>query len=254
MSKRAIKSNKIKTAIKYLVLSLIFIVAIVFSVLTSGYLETAKKFLMLLICATAGFILFYAIYGLCYLITLWVYKLKRNKHVKNQITCNSDIEKLVTSPKYNFKYNRKLSLNENIKELLSLLKVAVSDVSKGFDKGGKYYFLNYTVYDALGFIKTTVQVANDKFEKPLKRFKLYNKPIGLVEKKLSEVIEGEQPKKSSKLASGAIKVGTFFFKGAINNACNDFISYVLSEAYNVYGKDKSSFDFTKIEVEYERDN
>jgi hypothetical protein len=125
-------------------------------------------------------------------------------------------------------------------------------VSQGFDKGGKYYYLNYTVYDAIGVIKTTINGADDKIGGFLKKFKLYDKPIGILESKLSEIIEGEEPKKSSPIVGGIIKATTFILSKQINGACNDFIAFVISEAYGVYGKDKQSFDFSKIEVEDER--
>ncbi|MBR6737822.1 MAG: hypothetical protein IKL82_05620 [Clostridia bacterium] len=248
------KSGKGKTAIKYLTLIFVLAVSITFSVLTYGWQETGKKYLTVAICAVCGYVLFFIIYYIAYLITLIAYSKKRKKYVKDQITCNEDIEKLAQNPKYEFKYRAKLSLQENFKNLFEVLKIAVHDVSKGFDKGGRYFYLNYTVYDALSVIKTTIEVANEKFSKPLKLFKLEDKPIGFVEKKLLEIIENEQPKKSNAFVQGVLKAGTFVFSGLINSACNDFISYVIGEAYGVYGKDKHSFDFSKIEVENERDN
>ena len=245
------QTNK-PNAKKYLVMLGVFVIALIISIITSGFQTTLYKFIELIVFAILGFILFYVVYFTAYFITKQVYSRNRKTYVKTQISTNADIERLVNNPKYSFKYQRKQSLTENVQTLIKTISVAVSDVSEGFEKGGKYYYLNYTVFDAIAVLQETINLADEKFGGVLKKFKFYDKPIGFIESKLTELVEGEEPKKSSPIIGGLIKAGAFVFANQLTSACNDFIAYVISEAYSVYGKDKQSFDFTKVEVEDER--
>ena len=154
--------NKNKTIIKYLILGAVFIAAIVISIITSGVVETLNKFLVLVICATIGFVLFYAAYYIAYYITQKTYLKKRKTQVEEVVSKNEDINRLISSKKYAFKYQNKLSFENNLQNLLKTLLVAIEDVACGFDKSGKYYYLNYTAFDGIDVIKNVINAADEK--------------------------------------------------------------------------------------------
>ncbi len=236
--------NKI---IKFLLLSLLLILSYVISVIVNGFGVTNLRFLYLLIFIFAGFLAFYLIYFIIYFITKIKYKIQENTKKNAVINCDDKVNDFLKNDKYKFVYDTKFSVKENFNSAFELSKSVISSVATICGKNNEYFYLNYTIYDAIEIYGNLVAFAYEKIDGVFKTFKIQDKPISFIEKTLHKVIEDEKPVDNvvkdnvlSKIKKGVgnavVNTGIFLFKNKIQNAINEIISLICLEAFKVYSK------------------
>ena len=128
----------------------------------------------------------------------------------------------------------------------------VKEIASGYGNSGKYVYLDYTLYDALEIFGNAVDVVKVKADSIFKLLRLQDKPISLLEKKLTDILEGQpivEEEKSTtfinKIGSGvkqvAGKVALVALKGKISGLVNEIIEYVGFEAFRVFSKENKEF-------------
>ena len=142
----------------------------------------------------------------------------------------------------------------------------VKDIATGFNKGGgRYYYLNYSIYDAVSVLDTTIDLFNSKITPIFKFLKAEDKPLNVVEKLLVSAIEKEETEEKKeresknnllkKIGSKLFQGATFIFKGVIENTINSVVIFVASKAFEVYGKSGQKFtNLDEISSEKEVEN
>ncbi|MBO5713255.1 MAG: hypothetical protein J6R88_03555 [Clostridia bacterium] len=254
-----IKLQKIKKiclrALKIIALLALFVVSYAISYYLNGFEETNKKLITLLVLGVAGYVLFYVIYTIFYVITKIKLSLKNKRATKNVVNCDEEAAKIMQNQKYQFNFDTNLTFNDNLNSYLSQTVVMVEDVANVYSIGGKYAFLNYTVYDAIDVVSNAIDVLHDKIDgfltsKALVPFKFYDKPISFVSSELNKLIYEEEktpvieeevkPKKTSaikeKLMQIGAKAGKTVLRKPINNLANSITEFFASESVRVYGK------------------
>ena len=261
------KKYKVKGYLKTILTLFILLFAFFVSVFTSSLNETIQKIIFVLICALFGFIGFFIIYGICYLISLVVYSIKAKKLSRIELDSNIYITKYFSQKNYLFKYDRKQPFSKNIQNAKSDMLDIVKDIATGFNKGsGRYYYLNYSIYDAVSVLDTTIDLFNSKITPIFKFLKAEDKPLNVVEKLLVSTIEKEETEEKKeresknnllkKIGSKLFQGATFIFKGVIENTINSVVIFVASKAFEVYGKSGQKFtnlDETSSEKEVKND-
>lgn len=260
------KSFRIKGYIKSILTILLFAFAYVISVITSSFEETNKKFILVLLCALLGFIGFYVVYGILYIISQIVYSIKAKKLIKSEINSNTIIENYIQEKEYSFKYDRKKSFSLNLSQAKSDMLDVIKDIANGFNKGkGKFYYLNYSIYDAVSVLDTTIELFDSKITPLFKFLKAEDKPLGVVEKLLTTAIEKEnvevdkEPTKSAmilkKIGSKILNATAYIFKGVIESTINSVVVFVGVKAVELYSKSGNKYnDETKNLANKEGEN
>ncbi len=254
------KNNRfLKNAIKYLIFTVIAVVSYGVSLYTNGLKSTNNKLITLVICTLFGILLFYLIYCLVYAFTKLSYarKRKRNSIV---INCDEELANILNSGNFNFSYDVKKSVNENLKQGANLSYILAKTIASGYGSKTKYVYLDYTVYDALEIIGNALDVVKEKTDSIFSLLHLQDKPISFLEKKLSDILEGQDEivsdelvetkptllnKLKSGIKSGATKLALFTVKGQISKLTNEIIQFIGSEAFRVFSKGNRPYNYEK---------
>ncbi len=245
MSKTNVK-NKPKI-LKTLILSLLLILSYSCSVYINGFKITNSRFVYLIVFTLIGFIVFYIVYYIIYFFTFLKYKNYDKKKKSSVVNCDDKVTKFLNSGKYDFTYDIKLTVNDNFSNAFALAKTVIHDVAKLNGKNNKYFYLNYTVYDALEIYGNLVSFAYGKFDGVFKFFKIQNKPLSFIEKSLEKFLDQENNAKSEKsnglmvkikkgIGNAVLNTGIFLFKNKIQDAVNEIMQVITLEAFKVYGK------------------
>lgn len=249
-----VKNFKPKTAfnkiIKFILLTLLLVFSYYLSFKVDGFYKTNIKAITIIVFSILGFVSFFLGYYVFKIFYLISYNKKRKKLSKSVVNCDDELSIILQDEKFIFKYDKKLDLKANLKNASEIIINLVKDVSAKFGKNGKFFYVKYTVYDALTIFENAVDGIHNKLDGYFKFFKLQDKPLSIVEKSLSnllnqseinveeiEVEKGFFSKVKNKLTNGAKTVGFFFIKGKIEGAVNDVVSFVGAEAFRVYSKD-----------------
>ena len=246
-----------KRVFKGAIFLIIFVLAYFLSYKFSGFYKTNLRLLTLLVCMALGFCAFHLIYFIITLFAKISYNRKCKKAKENSLVFSDELNAMIYTEKYDFTYDFNLGLTDNLKNAFSLGDSLVHDIAKKYDKDGKYYYLNYTVYDSLLIVEDVTNGIYDRIDGFFKALKLQDLPLDIVEKKLLSLIETEKKAeeineistsqtgikkaisivKKNFLHVGA-KVTTFVFKNKIEETINDIIKYVGEEAFKIYGQRK----------------
>ncbi len=232
---------------KIISLILLLILSYVCSLHFNGYEKTNIRFLNLIALALIGFFSFYIVYYIICFIIFIKYKILQKIESKNVVNCDDKVNDFLKDEKYKFTYNVKIPVQENLSNAVTLAKNVVLDVATLNKKNNKYFYLNYSVYDALEIYGNLVTFAYDKIDGVFKTFKIQNKPITIIEKSLQKVIEDENIENTenkqgllSKIKKGVgnvvLNTSIFLFKNKIQDAVNEIIALVCLESFKIYGK------------------
>ncbi len=245
MDKSKIK-NKPKI-LKTILLILLLILSYTSSVYVYGYNKTNARFVYLIVFSLLGFCLFYIVYYIIYFITNLRYKVLDKIEKTHSINCDDKVNDFLKDEKYKFIYDTKISVHDNFKNAVTTAKEVILGVATINNKNGKYFYLNYTVYDALEIYGNLVAFAYDKIDGVFKFFKIQNKPIAFIEKSLQKFVNDEKVANVenkggllSKIKKGVgeavLNTGIFLFKRKIQNAVNEILAVVCLESFKVYSK------------------
>ena len=246
-----------KRVFKAVLFIAIFVLAYFLSYKFSGLYKTNIRLLTLLVCMGLGFLAFYLIYFVITLFAKISYNKKCKKAKQNSLVFSDELNAMIYTGAYDFYYDFNLGLTDNLKNAFSLGDSLLHDIAKKYDKDGKYYYLNYSIYDFLILVEDLTNGIYDRVDGFFKALKLQDQPLDIVEKKLMALIETEKKAeeksqeiksqtgikkvisvvKKSVLQVGA-KVTTFVFKSQIEQTINDIIKYAGEEAFKVYGQRK----------------
>ncbi len=253
MKGQKVEKQANKSKLRYVKIAgvlLVLIIAYAISVYTSSFNQTNIKLLSLVLYTVCGFLGFYLIYFVFYLITLVSYN-KRVKKIANTVVSCDDNVALLFSRGKRFRYDVKESFTSNINNYKTAVLDVVEEVATGYGaKKGNYYYLNYTVYDAIDVVNNAIDAIDGKVSPIFKLLRAEDKPLKVVEKLLVSAIENEnreqeviekKPSLISAVINKAKTVGTFIIKGAIDNAFNDLLVFICYEAFKVYGKDGAEY-------------
>lgn len=251
-SKPAKKSGKLsdkkKRVLKISALFAVFFIAIAYSIYKNGVLGTAKNLITLVVCAFLGYAAFYLVVFLFRVILRKRRKKRAQKAVKSAEEDELQAQKLVES-EGEFSYDKKLTPLENLKlagnKALGIIKKASQKSKK---KAGKYYFVNFTLYDAIDVFDDTVDKLHEKVDGIFGLLRMQNKPMGFLEKKLETALVGgdeekddsvKEPKKENAfkkvLKKGGVNIALTVFSGKINAQINDLLDFIANESVLVFG-------------------
>lgn len=251
-SKPAKKSGKLsdkkKRVLKISALFAVFFIAIAYSIYKNGVLGTAKNLITLVVCAFLGYAAFYLVVLLFRVILRKRRKKRAQKAVKSAEEDELQAQKLVES-EGEFSYDKKLTPLENLKlagnKALGIIKKASQKSKK---KAGKYYFVNFTLYDAIDVFDDTVDKLHEKVDGIFGLLRMQNKPMGFLEKKLETALVGgdeekddsvKEPKKENAfkkvLKKGGVNIALTVFSGKINAQINDLLDFIANESVLVFG-------------------
>ena len=225
-----------------------FFIAIVYSVYKNGVWGTAKSLITLAVCAFLGYAAFYLVVFLFRIILRKRRKKRAQKAVSSAAEDEKQAKRLVES-EGEFNYDKKLTPLDNLKlaggKALAIIKKASQKSKK---KAGKYYFVNFTLYDAINVFDDTVDKLHEKVDGIFGLLRMQNKPIGFLEKKLeSALVESDEekedvkaePKKESGfkkvLKKGGVNLALTVFSGKINAQINDLLDFIANESVLVFG-------------------
>lgn len=247
------KSRKI---IKWLFIALLLIGSYALSYFLNGFYETNKKLLILIFCVACGYVGFFIIYYTAYLITLIVDKIKTKKKIlRDKIDYSEELTEVIENNDFVFHYDNEKDLKENVKDLGKILLKMLSKITTNGKAERRYSYLNFTVYEVLEAVNNCEGVLREKVDGILdlpvvKFFKLKDKNIPFITKRLSSIIEkeltGENEEKSNKLwqdiKSIFTKSATKLLKTQIEDSVNYVIRFVGGEAFKLrienYGNKK----------------
>lgn len=240
--------DKKKRVLKVSALFAVFFIAIAYSVYKNGVLGTAKNLITLVVCAFLGYAAFYLVV-LSFRVILRKRRKKRaQKTVKSTGRGELQAQRLVES-EGEFSYDKKLTPLENLKlagnKALAIIKKASQKSKK---KAGKYYFVNFTLYDAIDVFDDTVDKLYEKVDGIFGLLRMQNKPIGFLEKKLETALvcndeeKDDTPKEPKKenafkkvLKKGGVNFALTVFSGKINAQINDLLDFIANESVLVFG-------------------
>lgn len=225
----------------------------------SGFYKTNVRLLTLLVCTALGFLGFFIIYYVISLFAKLSYEKKRKKPIIQECAFIDDLNAMLYSKKYDFIYDFNKTLPENLSVVFDNLKSLVHDVSKKFNKDGKYYYLNCTSKDLLLVFSDVIEGLHDKVDGFFTALNLQDKPLSFVEKRLIDLIEKDKKltnesfekenqtglnkfisKFKENLLNLSGKVTTFIFKTQIEETANGIIKFIGEEAFKVYGQGQIS--------------
>lgn len=236
-------SDKQKRAMKICALSVVFLAATAYSVYKNGVFGTLKNLLTLAVCAFLGYAAFYLVVLLFRVI---LRKRRKRKSQKAALPKNTDASACALLEKAGeFNYDKRQTPLENLKtaggKALTIIKTASQKAEK---KASKYYFVNFTVYDAVDIFDASVDKLYEKIDGVFGLLRMQNKPLGFLEKSLENALvdEGDddnEPKKQSGFKKAVkekgISVAIALLKNQINAQINDLLNFVAGEAVFVFG-------------------
>lgn len=235
-------SDKQKRAMKICALSVVFLAATAYSVYKNGVFGTLKNLLTLAVCAFLGYAAFYLVVLLFRII---LRKRRKRKSQKAALPKNTDASACALLEKAGeFNYDKRQTPLENLKtaggKALAIIKTASQKAEK---KASKYYFVNFTVYDAVDIFDASVDKLYEKIDGVFGLLRMQNKPLGFLEKSLENALvdEGDdsEPKKQSGFKKAVkekgISVAIALLKNQINAQINDLLNFVAGEAVFVFG-------------------
>lgn len=246
-----ITDKKLGGWVKFLGLILLVAVSFGVSIYLVGFIETLKKVVLLAILTLLGFIAFYIIYGILYLISAISYSRKRKKLANMVINCDEEVAIICSDERYRYSFNIDVPVKQNFSDFISLAKSAISSVADGYNKGGKNFYLNYSAYDALGIISDVIDKLDDKLSGTLNFLKLNDKPIGILESALTNLIDKEKQEQHSPELPAVkdnfftklfAKAGRFLIKGKVDDLANDIIVFAIYESCKTFSKDGDEFN------------
>ncbi len=242
------KTSTKKGIFSFLAVLLVLIVSYSLNVYTHSFVEANNKLISLFLYAILGYCGFYVLYYITYFITLLLYNKKCKKLAKNVISCDDDVSNLFSNDKHRFSYDKNLSFNDNINVYKEGVFNLIKQIAGGYSVGkGQYYYLNFTVYDAIKIINDAVDGIDVKISPIFKFLRAEDRPLKTVEKLLVNALENEgqldvvEPQKSKNaivqsLVIKAKQVGISLIKTPLENALNDLRVFVGYEAFKVYSK------------------
>lgn len=240
---------------------LALVVSYALNVYVYSFSEANAKLLSLVLYAIIGFLGFYVLYYIAYFITLFFYNKKRKKMANTIISCDDDIAMIFAGDAHRFNYDKNTTFVENINvyknEVLSLIKEIADGCCVG---GGRYYYLNFTVYDAIKIIGDAIDGIDVKISPIFKFLRAEDRPLKTVEKllvnaleseKQDDIIEPQKPKSTiiQSVVNKAKQVGFSLIKSPLENALNDLTVFIGYEAFKVYGKGKKAYLPSSKEVD-----
>lgn len=254
------KKVRLKNVVKTLIILAVFSISYTVSALTSSVYETNKKLVILLICFLIGFVLFYLIYGVLYLIALFSVSKKTQKLLKREISCDSQAADYFDKKEYRYKYDNAKTFNENMSVLKSDALSVVKDISDGYgNHDDKFYYLGYTVYDAMEVIDGAIDLIDSKITPVFKFLRAEDKPLKSVETALQKALKTDVEQSVSeetapkgffkKIGAKLVKTTAFVFRGKIENAVTDVVKFIGFKAFEVYGKSGKDYRSERDEVE-----
>ena len=244
------------SALKNVSIFALIVVSYLISYYLYGFNETNKRLFILLICGISGFILFYLIYGVAYLISNARIKRKIKKVTDNEIHCDDKVATYLENTENKFVYNKKLTLKENGSIALNKAFSIIVEIAKINSHSGKYAFVNFTVYDALEVFGNALDGIHDKLYGILSALKFEDKPIWLIEKNLAKLLYEEEVNNEVAVTADKKqnKVGEFFsnvknkvtgiasnlaislFSKKLETTINDCFTFIAGECFRVFGK------------------
>ncbi len=246
------KRSKLKNVVKTALMLIVFAISYVISAVTSSVYLTNIKLITLLICFVLGALIFFIIYGVLYLIAIIKISKKTKRLISNEISCDDRAVNYFKSIDYKFNYDVKKKFSENLLSFkLDVVKI-VQDVAQTYGNHDKYYYLGYTIYDALGVLDNAVDLLDAKISPIFKFLKVDDKPLKSVELTLEKAIElgaegrenlvenkgGFLKKAGEKLA----KVTVYVFRTKIENLMVDVVKFIGFKAFEVYSKSGSQYE------------
>ena len=254
--KRMNKKRRLKSFFNKSLKGVLFLCVAVFAYLISykisGFYKTNMRLLTLLVCMVLGFGLFYLINFLVETITKKSISKKTQKAKELNPDLEVELNKILSQQNFKFEYNFNLTISENLSQAFILADGLLKEVAKRYGKVGKYYYLNYTVYDFLMLFEDVSKGVYDKVDGFFSLLKLQDTPLDIVENKLVSLIEMEKQlekkeqdiqeqtgiKKAlsnikKKILSVGAKVTTFVFKTQIEETINEIIVFVAKEAFKI---------------------
>ncbi len=259
---KKVNKKRLLNVIKYAVFLIIAVFSYFASAYLNGYTKTNERLLILGICTIIGFALFFIVYAILYGVTALKYKIKLKKAKNTTINCDDLLTNLIAEKKYKFNYDLRKSVSENLKDGANISYNLVKEIAGGYGNSGKFVYLDYTLYDALEIFGNATQVLKVKADALFGLLHLQDKPISILEKKLTDILEGdivvqeEKPSSvKSKIGEGlkhvAGKVALLALKGKISALVNDIIEYVGFEAFRVFSKQDKEFDISVLNMQIE---
>lgn len=247
------KKSKLKTVLKTALILVVLVVSYIISALTSSIYKTNIKLLTLAICLLLGIALFFVIYGIFYLLALIKISKKTKKLINSQISCNDKASEFFNKVDYKFKYDVKLPFNKNVDRLKADTLDLVKDIAVGYGShDNKYYYLGYTVYDAIEVIDGAVDLLDAKIGPIFKLLRLEDKPLKTVEFALEKAInhDCEYEKISTENDIGFLKKAgekiakatAYVFRGKIDNSITDVVKFIGFKAFEIYSKSGNEFN------------
>ena len=217
-------------------------------VYTHSFVEANNKLISLFLYGVVGYLGFYIIYYIAYYITLISYNKKRKKIANTIISCDDGIATIFVGDAHRFKYDKNTTFIENINVYKNEVLSVIKEIADGCCVGsGRYYYLNFTVYDAIKIIGDAIDGIDVKISPIFKLLRAEDRPLKTVEKllvnaleseKQDDVIELQKPKSTimQSVVNKAKQVGFSLIKSPLENALNDLTVFIGYEAFKVYGK------------------
>ena len=236
--------------LKFMLVVLVCVIAYGIAVYTSSFEQANSKLVSLFLFALLGFLGFYVIYYVIYLITISIQVTKRKKAVATVIECDDAVSELFSDNKNKFRYNPKCDFKVNFDIYKEQVLSVIKQIALGFNKAkSDYYYLNYTVYDALEIIDNVINGVDVKISPIFKLLKAEDKPLIIVEKLLVKAIENDNKPKAEKEQNKFIKAvgekllnaGLFVFRRNLENTANDLMVFIGLEAFKAYNKNGAKY-------------
>lgn len=247
------KKSKLKNAVKTALILIVFAISYVISALTSSIYLTNMKLLTLFICFVCGIALFFILYGVLYVIALLRISKKAKLLIKNEIECNDIVSEYFNVKDYKFFYNVKEGFSKNAEKFKADALGIVKEIALGYgNHDDKYFYLSYTVYDAMEAIDGAIDLLDAKISPIFRSLRLEDKPLKSVEIALDKAINsGENPeqelpeKKSSffkKAGEKIVKATAFIFRRKIESTVTDVVKFIAYKSFEVYSKSGNDFN------------
>ena len=250
------KISRKKQIINLIIVCLALVVSYALNVYTGSFKQANLKLLSLIFYSALGFIAFFIVYYAVYFITLICYNKKRKKTANTIISCDDSIAEIFAGGKHRFNYDKKITFNDNLTVYLDEVLKVIKEIADGYNLGrNEYYYLNFTVYDAIKIVGDAVDGIDTKISPIFKFLRAEDRPLKVVEKLLVSALEEEKREEKPKSAfvkavvDTAKKAGVTLIKSPLENALNDLTVFVGYEAFKVYGKGKTEYLPSYKEVE-----
>ena len=244
--------SKLKNAVKFTLIILFLIISYFISAITSSVYQTNIKFLILLICFLAGVMIFFLIYGLLYLIAFIKISRKTKRFIREEISYNDRADEYFSSSNYKYKYDTKKTFTQNLSEVKKDVLIVVKDVATYYGSHDEdYYYLGYTVYDALNVFDGAIDLLDEKISPIFKFLRIEDKPLKTVEFALEKAINSHEedcekkPNLINKVGGKLVKVTTFIFRSKIESTITDVVKFVGCKAVEIYSKSGCDYAIKK---------